>query len=109
MFYKLYNILNIKVICLPISTAPYTRAYAHTKGRGKEGLVRCEFCGRSLPRWKAFTKFKRPFGLDPSLRREIKSYNVHMISRKIYVCPSCARFRRIIQPGKTVRKKHLNI
>jgi len=97
------------VINLPISTAPYTRAYAHTKKRGSEGMVRCDFCGRSVPRWKAFTKFRGFRISDPTLRREIKSYNVHMFARKIYVCPSCARTRKIVQPGKSVRKKHLNI
>jgi small subunit ribosomal protein S26e len=77
--------------------------------RGKEGLVRCEYCGRSLPRWKAFVKYKGFRLSDPALRREVKSYNVHMFNRKIYVCPSCARTRNIVQPGKTVRKKHLNL
>jgi len=94
---------------LPISTAPYTRSYKHSRKRGSEGTVTCGYCGRKLPRWKAFTQFKGFRISDPALRRDIKSYNVHMFSRKIYVCPSCARFRKIVKPGKSVRKKHLNI
>jgi small subunit ribosomal protein S26e len=92
---------------LPISTAPYTRAYAHTKTRGREGTVTCNYCGRQVPRWKAIVKFKGFRINDPTLLRQIPRYQIHTFSQKTYVCPSCARSRGIVQPGISVRKKHL--
>jgi len=93
---------------LPISTAPYRRRYAHTSTRGSEGTVKCNFCGRQVPKWKAFVKFRGFRISDPVLRQQIPRYQIHTFSQKIYVCPSCARSRKIVQPGKSVRKKHLN-
>ena len=92
---------------MPISTAPYKREYAHTKRRGREGMVKCRFCGKSCPRWKAFVKYKGFRISDPVLRKQIPRHNIHMFQQKIYVCPSCARFRHVVKPGKSVRKKHL--
>jgi len=94
---------------MPISTAPYKRSYAHTKTRGREGFVRCGFCGKRVPRWKTFVKFKGFRISDPVLRKQVPRHRIHMFSRKVYVCPSCARFRHIVKPGKSVRKKHLKI
>lgn len=95
---------------MPISTAPYTRSYAHSRKRGKEGVVRCGFCGRIVPRWKAFVKFRPGFRInDPVLQKQVPRYRVHTFGQKMYVCPSCARFRKVVKPGKSVRKKHLNI
>jgi small subunit ribosomal protein S26e len=93
---------------MPISTAPYTRRYAHTKGRGSEGSVICAYCKRQVPRWKAFVKYRGFRINDPALMRQIPRYQIHTFSQKIYVCPSCARTRKIVQPGLSVRKKHLN-
>ena len=92
---------------MPISKAPYTRKYHHTKTRGREGLVTCGYCGRQVPRYKTFVKFKGFRITDPSLLQQIDRRQVHMFSRKMYVCPSCARFHKIVQRGKSVRKKHL--
>ena len=92
---------------MPISKAPYKRSYDHTKGRGREGNVKCTFCGRRVPRYKAFVKFRGFRITDPTLRKQVQRYNIHMFSRKMYVCPACARHRRIVKPGKSVRKKHL--
>lgn len=92
---------------MPVSTAPYKRTYAHTKSRGKEGRVKCGMCGKSVPRYKAFTKFKRFRITDPVIRRQVGRYRIHMGGQKMYVCLSCARFRKIVKPGKSVRKKHL--
>jgi small subunit ribosomal protein S26e len=94
---------------LPISTAPYKRAYAHTRTRGKEGLVRCGYCGRLVPRYKTLIKYRGFRINDPTLLKQVPRYQMHMFSQKMYVCPSCARFRRVIQPGRSVRKKHLKI
>jgi small subunit ribosomal protein S26e len=93
---------------MPVSTAPYRREYAHTASRGSEGTVTCTYCGRQVPRWKAFTKFRGFRINDPTLMRQIPRYQIHTFSQKVYVCPSCARSRKIVQPGKSVRKKHLN-
>jgi ribosomal protein S26 len=92
---------------LPVSTAPYTRKYAHTKTRGRESLVTCGYCGRKVPRWKSFTKFKGFRITDPTILKQVKRYRIHMARRKMYVCPSCARFHKVVQRGKSVRKKHL--
>lgn len=93
---------------MPISTAPYRRRYAHTKTRGSEGMVLCNYCKRQVPRWKAFVKYRGFRINDPMLMRQIPRYQIHTFSQKIYVCPSCARMRKIVQPGLSVRKKHLN-
>jgi small subunit ribosomal protein S26e len=93
---------------MPISTAPYRRRYEHTSTRGSEGTVTCNFCKRRVPRWKAFVKYRGFRINDPTLMRQIPRYQIHTFSQKIYVCPSCARIRKIVQPGKSVRKKHLN-
>ena len=92
---------------MPISTAPYTRKYAHTKSRGSESLVSCEYCGRQVPRYKTFTITKGMRINDPVILQQIDRRFIHMLTRKARVCPSCARFRGIVQPGKSVRKKHL--
>jgi small subunit ribosomal protein S26e len=93
---------------MPISTAPYKREYSHTKTRGSEGTVTCTYCKRSVPRWKAFVKYRGFRINDPTLMRQIPRYQIHTFSQKVYVCPSCARSRKIVQPGLSVRKKHLN-
>lgn len=92
---------------MPISEAPYTRKYAHTKSRGHEGLVVCGYCGRQVPRYKTFVKFRGFRITDPTVLQQVDRTQIHMFSRKIYVCPSCARYHKIVQRGKTVRKKHL--
>ena len=93
---------------MPVSEAPYTRKYAHTKTRGHEGVVSCGYCGRQVPRYKTFTIFKGFRITDPVILQAIDKRQMHMFSRKLYVCPSCARFHRIVQRGKSVQKKHLN-
>jgi len=79
---------------LPISEAPYTRKYAHTASRGHETLVTCGYCGRQVPRYKTFVKYKGFRITDP------------VIKQKMYVCPSCARYHKVVQRGKSVQKKH---
>lgn len=92
---------------MPISTAPYTRKYAHTKSRGSETTVTCDFCHREVPRYKTFTIVKGFRINDPIIVQQIDRRMVHMLSRKMRVCPSCARFRGIVKPGKSIRKKHM--
>jgi len=92
---------------MPISEAPYKRTYQHTKARGSERTVTCAFCGRVFPRYKAIVITKAFTLNDPILRKQLDPRYIHTFKRKLYVCPSCARFRHIVQPGKSVRKKHL--
>ncbi len=93
---------------LPISTAPYKRTYKHSKSRGLEYPVKCDFCGRLVPRYKTFLLKKR-FNIlkDPVIKSHVDPKRVHTFTRKMRVCPKCARFLGISQPGKSVRKKHL--
>lgn len=93
---------------MPISTAPYKRSYQHTRSRGSEGMVICSYCKRQVPRWKAFVKYRGFRINDPGLVRQIPRYQIHTFQQKMYVCPSCARMRKIVQPGKSDRKHHLN-
>jgi small subunit ribosomal protein S26e len=92
---------------MPISEAPYTRHYEHTKSRGHEGLVTCGYCGRQVPRYKTFTKFRGFRITDPTVLAAIDRQFIHTFSQKMYVCPSCARFHKIVQRGKTRQKSHL--
>jgi small subunit ribosomal protein S26e len=92
---------------LPVSTAPYRRRYWHTKTRGRETTVTCEFCGREVPRYKTFVQSRGFRITDPMILQQVDRRMIHLMKRKIRVCPSCARFRGIVQPGKSVRKKYM--
>jgi len=86
---------------------PYTRKYAHTKSRGKETTVTCGSCGRQVPRYKTFT-VRRGFRItDPAILQQVDRRFIHTMSQVIRMCPACARFRGVVQPGKSVRKKHM--
>lgn len=91
---------------MPISSAPYTRKYAHTKTRGAETNVTCGFCGRLVPRYKTFVKYRGFRITDPGILKAVDPMYVSVYSQKVYACPSCARHRGIIKPGKSIRKKH---
>ena len=90
---------------MPISTAPYKREYKHTKGRGSETMVRCDACGRSVPRYKTFLKVKR-MRLDPIIMRQMDRRMVHLMEKRTRLCPACARFRKVSEPGKSSTKKY---
>jgi len=92
---------------MPISTAPYKREYAHTKSRGREGTVTCGICGRQVPRYKTFITRKGFRITDPLILQQVDRRYIHMTQQVMRLCPSCARFRGISQPGKSVRKKHM--
>jgi len=92
---------------LPISTAPYTRKYAHTKSRGKEASVTCGVCGRQVPRYKTFV-VRRGFRInDPLILQQVDKRMIHLMGTTMRLCPACARFWGISQPGKSIRKKHM--
>jgi len=92
---------------MPVSKAPYTRKYQHTHTRGRESRVTCGYCGKKVPRYKTFTKFRGFRITDPTVLQQVDRAYIHTFSKKIYVCPSCARFHRIVQRGKTRQKRHL--
>jgi len=92
---------------LPVSTAPYTRKYKHTKTRGNEGTIRCDRCGRLVPRWKTFIKHSGFRIRDPVILKQVDRKFLHLMNQKQRVCPKCARFYHIVKRGKSVRKKHL--
>ena len=92
---------------MPVSQAPYTRKYQHGKGRGHEQLVNCGYCGKKVPRYKTFLKFKGFRITDPSILKQVDRKYIHMNRQKMYVCPKCARFFKVVQKGRTVRKKHM--
>lgn len=93
---------------MPISTSPYRRKYWHTKSRGSESTVKCEFCGRNIPKYKTFILTKGFRISDPTIMQQVDRRFVHMLTRKVRACPSCARFRGIVQPGRSIRKKHMH-
>lgn len=93
------------MIFLPVSKAPYKRTYKHVKGRGNEEKVRCGKCGRLVPKWKTFTTYQGFRLNDPSLRKQIDRRQMHFFSRRIRVCPKCARFYHIVDKGKSTRRK----
>lgn len=93
---------------LPISTAPYRRKYAHTKSRGREGTVTCGICGREVPKYKTFTITKGFRINDPIILQQVDRRYIHLMTNRVRLCPSCARFQGVSQPGKSIRKKHMN-
>ncbi len=92
---------------MPVSEAPYTRSYEHTKHRGRESTVLCGVCGKKVPRYKALVTYRGFRITDPVILQQVDKRQIHLTRHKIYVCPSCARFHGIVQRGKTKRKKHL--
>jgi ribosomal protein S26 len=91
---------------MPISTVPYTRKYAHTKSRGKETTVTCGICGRRVPRYKTFVVRKGFRITDPAILQQVDRKFIHTTSQLMRLCPACARFQHVAQPGKSVRKKY---
>lgn len=95
---------------MPISRAPYKRTYKHSISRGKEYRIPCAFCKRLVPRYKTFilTKTIR-VASDPFLAKQLDRRFLHFTKQKLRVCPACARFRGIVQPGKSVRRKRKSV
>jgi len=92
---------------LPLSEAPYKRTYKHTRQRGQETRIRCDICGRLVPRWKTFTVYKGFRITDQTILKQVDKRALHLLRRKLKVCPKCARFYHIVKSGKSVRKKHI--
>ncbi|MFH0949188.1 MAG: hypothetical protein V1802_01745 [Candidatus Aenigmatarchaeota archaeon] len=81
--------------------APYRRGYKHTGAKGKEHVINCSFCGRKVPRWKTFVTYRGFKITDPVLRKQMDPRQMSFFQRKFYACPSCARFRGIVQIGRS--------
>lgn len=92
---------------MPISTAPYKRTYKHTSQRGKEARIRCDKCGRLVPRWKTFSAYRGFRIRDPVILKQMDKRMIHTLGNKMRVCPKCARFYHVVKRGKSVRKKHM--
>jgi len=85
--------------------APYRRTYKHTKSKGHEANVTCSFCGKKVPKWKALPA-QRAFSIkDPILKKQLDRRFMSIFARKDYVCPSCARFRGIVQVGHSRKSR----
>lgn len=85
--------------------APYRRGYSHTKSKGQEAAVTCSYCGRRVPRWKTFVQYRGFRISDPVLRKQVDPRRVSGMQSKMYVCPSCARFRGIVEVGRSRRTR----
>ncbi|MCK4428995.1 MAG: hypothetical protein KAU95_01365 [Candidatus Aenigmarchaeota archaeon] len=84
-----------------MATAPYKRTHKHGKGRGDELSVVCSFCGKKVPKYKTFCVQKGFSISDSTLRKELPRNSLMLPIRRLYACPSCARHRKISQPGKS--------
>jgi small subunit ribosomal protein S26e len=74
----------------------YKRGWHHTVKRGRETMISCSFCGRQVPKYKTFVVFRGFKINDPLLRKEMGRRNM-LSTTKMYACPSCARFHRIVR------------
>ncbi len=64
--------------------------------RGREPPVRCDNCGRMVPRGKAVSEEKRI-----NLGTDANEGNIRFFtSRKVYYCISCAKHRGIFEKLK---------
>lgn len=67
------------------------------KGRGREPLVTCASCGRSVPRGKAVQDARRiVFSTELKTGNDVSYSDV----RKVYYCISCAKHRKIFEKKK---------
>ncbi len=82
----------------------YKRIYKHSRDKGKETYVTCGYCGKMVPKWKTIPVYKKFNIADPTLKKNFSAI-VSTYARKIYVCPSCARFRGIVRPGRSRKSR----
>jgi len=43
---------------------------------------------------------------DKAILQQVDKRMVHLLQKKVRLCPACARFRGVSKPGKSVRKKY---
>lgn len=75
-------------------------------GRGRDQVIKCEFCGRSVPKHKAVE-----ISVGMRLSRDIYEVAEHvsMASRKAHCCISCAKHRKIVKDGIHTTEKDKRI
>ncbi len=82
----------------------YKRGWKHRKGRGKESVVTCTFCGTTVPKYKTFSVVRGFRITDPLLKEELGGQRggrpISLMSSKMYACPACARHRHIVRKKK---------
>jgi len=75
----------------------YKRGWSHTKTRGKENVISCDFCGRKVPKYKTFAVYRGFRITDPLVRQELKGKGLNLGSTRSLACPACARHRKIVK------------
>ncbi|MGC8586363.1 MAG: hypothetical protein ACP5K5_02350 [Candidatus Micrarchaeia archaeon] len=71
--------------------------------RGRESLVRCESCGRMVPRNKAVVFEKViTFNTETKTANDVRFFE----KRKVYYCISCAKHRGIFEKLKRQAIEH---
>lgn len=80
----------------------YKRVYKHSRDKGKEKYIICGYCGKMVPKWKTFPVYRK-FNIS-NAKKDMKMI-VSTYTRKIYACPSCARFRGIVKPGRSRKSR----
>lgn len=71
-------------------------------GRGKTTLVRCNACGRSVPRGKAVVDY-RPIVYTTDLRSADDLRYIE--KRKVYYCVSCGKSLGVYERKKKQQKR----
>ena len=75
------------------------------KNKGREKLVRCSSCGRSIPRDKAVVYERNvSYSTDTRTADDIKYFE----RRKVHYCPSCGKHLRIYEKKKKRMMKKYN-
>lgn len=69
-------------------------------GRGREPLVTCDACGRTVPRDKAVEYVK-----SSMVDIDQKDVVIDLTRRKVYYCISCAKHRKIFEKKKKMFRK----
>lgn len=73
--------------------------------RGRDQLVRCENCGRNVPRNKTVTYEKRTaYSTDTRSKDDIKFFS----TRKAYYCPSCGKHFGIYKKKLAAKMRKYN-
>ncbi|MDP2717617.1 MAG: hypothetical protein Q8P02_02645 [Candidatus Micrarchaeota archaeon] len=74
-------------------------------GRGRERLINCAQCGRSVRRDKAVT-IEKPVFTNPLDRDEVHDEQyTRMFTREFSYCPSCGKHFRIYQKKKAQQER----
>ncbi len=76
------------------------------RGRGREGLVRCEKCGRTTRRDKAVF-IEKPMFTNPLERHQVEEQSTYRraIFREVCYCVSCGKHGRIFEKKKRMLER----